>query len=75
MSHIIIARPDPSIVLKECPICDRLPEPEICKDGQRYRCRGCGDCGEWEINRARAAESWNLGISDEYVKEVTEAEE
>lgn len=60
--------------LKPCPICHLFPRRDVCSDGQRYRCWVCGDCGEWEINRARAAESWNLGITDEYVKEVKEAD-
>ena len=61
--------------VKICPICDRFPQVETYPKGIRYRCPGCGDSSGLCITRVQAAESWNAGITDEYVKEVKEAYE
>lgn len=61
--------------VKLCPICDRAPQIEMYSKDIRYRCPGCGDNSGFCITRAQAAENWNAGITDEYVKEVKEAYE
>lgn len=56
--------------VKICPICDRVPRAETYPKGIRYRCPGCGDSSELCITLAQAAESWNAGITGEYMIEV-----
>ncbi|MFA6668701.1 MAG: hypothetical protein WCS14_04290 [Candidatus Methanomethylophilaceae archaeon] len=60
--------------VKVCPVCDMTPDAETYHlKGFRYRCRGCGDSSELCSTLADAAESWNAGITDEYIAEVKEA--